>query len=147
MTTKLEWLQEQKNKNPDKSLYDLLSYLNTKQEVDNPEPIFKVLKVPTFAELLAVFGNDFRTRAKIQASPIWGFILNDINNGRHEFFQSNLENLLGLELITQKHFDDISLLLSQQIDDPNYQSKVFLTPAEQAGFDVIATVEITEVFK
>lgn len=147
MTTKLEWLQEQKNKNPDKSLYELLSYLNTKQEVDNPEPISKVLKVPTFAELLAVFGNDYKTRAKIQISPIWGFILDDINNNRQEFFQSNLENLLGLELINQKHFDDILLLLSQQIDDPNYQLKVFLTPAEQAGFDVVTTVEITEVFK
>lgn len=147
MTTKREWLIEQKNSNPDKTLHELLSYLNTKQEVDNPKPIAKVPKIPTFSELLAVFGNDFKTRAKVQASATWGFIVDDLKSGINDYFVTNLENLLGAELITKEQFDSILFLLSQQIDDPNYQSKVFLTPAEQAGFDMVTTEEITEVFK
>ena len=147
MITKREWLIEQKNSNPDKSLFELLSYLNTKQEVDNPKPIAKVPKIPTFSELLAVFGKDFKARAKVQASATWGFIVDDLKNGINDYFVTNLENLLGAELITKEQFDSILLLLSQQIDDPNYQSKVFLTPAEQAEFDMVTTEEITEVFK
>ena len=104
MITKREWLIQQKNSNPDKSLYELLSYLNTKQEVDNPKPIKKVPKIPTFSELLAVFGNDFKARAKVQASATWGFIVDDLKNGINDYFVTNLENLLGAELITKEQF-------------------------------------------
>lgn len=147
MITKREWLIQQKNSNSDKSLYELLSELNTKQEVDNPKPITKVPQEPTLEEIEAVFKGDDLTLANIQESKIWEYIVKDIENNRPQFFVRNLRNLLAKKLITQEHFNAIFLLLSQQVDDPNYQSKVWLTPAEQAGFDIVTTEEITEVFK
>ncbi|WP_375491149.1 hypothetical protein [uncultured Nostoc sp.] len=140
MTTKQEWIASQLPNYPNQSAAEICSELNTKRLIDNPVPITEIPKPVTVDEISALL--DSATRFKVQQTETWKFILSDYASGISKYFIPNLENLLGGGIINQQQHDTIIALLQQTIPDPSYQSQINISPAQEAGFDLVYTDEI-----
>ena len=138
--TKQEWIMSQLSNYPNQTAAEICSQLNTKRLIDNPSAITQVPKPITVDEVAALL--DAATRFKVQQTETWKFILADYNAGIYKNFVRNLDNLLGGQVINQQQYDTILGLLRQTIPDPSYQSKINISPAQQAGVDLVYTDEI-----
>jgi hypothetical protein len=140
MTPKQDWIQSQLPNYPNQSAAEICSQLNTKRLINNPIPITEVPKPVSVDDVSALL--DPATRFKVQQTETWKFILSDYSLGISKYFIPNLENLLGGGIISQQQHDTILALLQQTIPDPNYQSQINISPAEEAGFGLVYTDEI-----
>lgn len=141
---KQEWLQTQIAKFPELSARELTALLNQKEWIDNPQPQQQVPKIPTLKEL----------RESILFSETLEFLKLPEFMHRLEsaFEQGNLEDIayyyqLAKEsnLLSEDTKSKLDLLMNQTIPDPNWQEKLYISPAELAGFGVILVNEVEEL--
>lgn len=132
--TKLEWIQQQIAQGVTN-----FSVLNTPELVANPVPQGQVPKPVSILEFAANLSpND---RRLLQNEYAYRSLLTNINKGDLSSIQADLQNLTTTPSISQ---DAITILNStltattETMPDPNWQSNVYLSPAQQAGFDVVS---------
>jgi hypothetical protein len=143
MTTKLEWLQQQKDLTTSMSREQLLSYLNTPKLITNPAVITPVPKMPTLKEVVTVIAsiNPAEVGA-VSETEAYKRILDAITQNNIEWIKDNTQVLLFMGAISQPSYDAIISKLEETHPDPNYQAQIARTPAEQAGFDTVTASEI-----
>ncbi len=140
---KQEWLLIQIEQFSELSARELASKLNDKILVDNPQPQQQVPVVTTLEEVSSKV-----TDAEILAiaeSPIYGRILDAINQNKPHWIIGNLTTLRRGGKLSQVSFDAILVLLQRTELDPNYQAQILISPAELAGFGVILVSDVEDL--
>ena len=140
---KQEWLLIQIAQFPELSARELASKLNDKTLVDNPQPQQQVPVVTTLEEV-SLEVTDAEVLA-IAESPIYGRILDAINQNKLDWIIGNLTTLRRGGKLSQVSFDAILALLQRTELDPNYQAQILISPAELAGYGIILVNEVEEL--
>lgn len=139
-----QWLQTQIVKFPELSPRELVAKLNQKEWIDNPEPQQQIPKIPTLKEL----------RESVLFSESFEFfkLPEFMHRLESAFEQANLEDIayyyqLAKEsnLLSEDTKGKLDLLFNQTIPDPNWQEKLYISPAELVGFGVILVNEVEEI--
>ncbi len=144
--TKAEWIRA--NYDVKLPIPEWVSFANTEQLVDNPAPqgeVPKPLSILAFAANLAP--ND---RRLLQNEGAYKSLLANVDKGDILSTQADLQNLATTPQISQAAIDILNTALYEStltIADPNWQSQVLLSPAQQAGFDAVLVDEVVEALK
>lgn len=138
------WLLTQIKKFPKLSARELTGKLNDKNLVDNPEPQQQIAVLPSLAEVLAVVTP--QEAFNISETRTYDRILEAFNQRN----TSNIISYLGIlkggdNVLSDSSYDKLITLLQKTQPDPHYQSKVLLSAAELAGFDVVLVDEVEEL--
>ena len=142
--TKQEWLLNQIKEFPTLSARELVSYLNDKVLIDNPQPQQQVPVASTLEEVSAI-ATDTEVLA-IAESPVYDRILNAINQKRLDWIVGNLTTLKRGGKLSQASFDAILVLLQKTELDPSYQAQILMSPAELAGYGVILFDDVEDLY-
>jgi hypothetical protein len=142
--TKQQWLLTQIAQFPELSARELASKLNDKVVINNPEPQRQIPLYPTLEEVSALL--DDSEVLQIAESPVYGKILDAIQQNRPDWVINNLNVLRRGGKLSQTSFDAILALLQRTQPDPDYQNEIYLSPAELAGFGVVLVNEIEELY-
>ncbi len=141
--TKQEWLLNQIELFPELSARELTGKLNDKVLVDNPQPQQQVPVITTLEEVSSKV-TDSEVLA-IAESPIYGRILDAINQNKLDWIIGNLTVLRRGGKLSEVSFNAILVLLQRTKLDPNYQAQVWLSPAELAGFDIVLVSDVEDL--
>jgi hypothetical protein len=143
---KQEWIQTQIARFPNLSARELTALLNQKEWIPNPNSQQQIPKIPTlkelresilFSESLEFFKlPEFMHRME---SAISQGNLQDIN------YYYQLAKSEEVNLLSEESKAKLDLLFKQTIPDPNWQEKLYISPAELAGFGVILVNEVEEI--
>ena len=140
---KQEWLLNQIELFPDLSARELVSKLNDKILVSNPQSQQQVPVITTLEEVsAAVTDNEVLAIAE---SPVYDKILDAFNQNRLDWIIGNLNTLKRGGKLSQVSFDAILVLLQRTDLDPNYQAQILISPAELAGHGVILVSDVEEL--
>jgi hypothetical protein len=140
---KQEWLLNQIAQFPELSARELVSKLNDKVLVNNPQPQQQVPVITTLEEV-----SDKVTDTEVFAigeTEAYKRILDAINQNRPDWIVGNLTTLKRGGKLSQESYDAILVLLQRTELDPNYQAQILISPAELAGFGVILVSEVEEL--
>lgn len=140
---KQQWLLTQIAKFPELSARELASKLNDKVLVDNPLPQQQIPILPTLEEALGIVTPE----EQFAIAETWTYdrLLSSINQQRWDLVAVNLETLKNGQLLSEDSYGKIIALLRKTKPDPNYQTQVWLSPAENAGFKDVLVNEIEEL--
>ncbi|MFM6307566.1 MAG: hypothetical protein ACKPGB_04745 [Dolichospermum sp.] len=140
---KQQWLLTQIAKFPELSARELASKLNDKVLVDNPLPQQQIPILPTLEEALGIVTPE----EQFAIAETWTYdrLLSSINQQRWDLVAVNLETLKNGQLLSEDSYGKIIALLQKTQPDPNYQTQVWLSPAENAGFKDVLVNEIEEL--
>lgn len=141
---KQEWLQTQIAKFPDLSARELTALLNQKEWIDNPTPQQQIPKIPTLKELResVLFSEtlEFLKLPEFMHRLESAFEQGNLDDINYYYQLAKKSNLLSEE--TKANLD---LLINQTIPDPSWQERLYISPAELAGFGVILVNEVEEL--
>jgi hypothetical protein len=140
---KQQWLLNQIAQFPELSARELVSKLNDKVLVNNPQPQQQVPVITTLEEV-----SDKVTDTEVFAigeTEAYKRILDAINQNRPDWIFGNLTTLKRGGKLSQESYDAILVLLQRTELDPNYQAQILISPAELAGFGVILVSEVEEL--
>ncbi|MFM6833168.1 MAG: hypothetical protein ACKPKK_02340 [Dolichospermum sp.] len=140
---KQQWLLTQIAKFPKLSARELTSYLNDKVLVDNPLPQQQIPVLPTLKEALGIVTPE--ERFAIAETWTYDRLLSSINQERWDLVAISLETLKDGNLLSENSFEKLIALLQKKQPDPNYQAQVWLSPVEDAGFEIVLVNEIEEL--
>jgi Mg/Co/Ni transporter MgtE len=140
---KQEWLLSQIEKFPTLSARELVSELNKKVLVDNPEPQNTVPLIPSLEEVLKLVTGE--EAFVISETETFKRILSAINEQKVKDIISNLSVLKRGNVLSETSFNKIIPLLEKTQPDPNYQSRVYMSEVELAGFDVVFVHEVEAI--
>ncbi len=143
MTAKTEWIRA--NYDSQMPIPEWVSFANTAQLVANPTPQGGVPKPLSIIE----FGVDLtpNDRRILQNEYAYRSLLTNINKGDLQSVQADLQNLATTPQISPEAIAILNTALAEStmtIPDPNWQSQVLLSPAQQAGFDAVLVNEVEE---
>ncbi|MFM6280229.1 MAG: hypothetical protein ACKN9K_17935 [Dolichospermum sp.] len=140
---KQQWLLTQIAKFPELSARELASKLNDKVLVDNPLPQQQIPILPTLEEALGIVTPE----EQFAIAETWTYdrLLSSVNQQRWDLVAVNLETLKNGKLLSEDSYGKIIALLQKTQPDPNYQTQVWLSPAENAGFKDVLVNEIEEL--
>ncbi|MFM5993313.1 MAG: hypothetical protein ACKO9U_01815 [Dolichospermum sp.] len=140
---KQQWLLTQIAKFPELSARELASKLNDKVLVDNPFPQQQIPILPTLEEALGIVTPE----EQFAIAETWTYdrLLSSVNQQRWDLVAVNLETLKNGKLLSEDSYGKIIALLQKTQPDPNYQAQVWLSPAENAGFEDVLVNEIEEL--
>ncbi|MFM6198889.1 MAG: hypothetical protein ACKPE1_07070 [Dolichospermum sp.] len=140
---KQQWLLTQIAKFPELSARELASKLNDKVLVDNPLPQQQIPILPTLEEALGIVTPE----EQFAIAETWTYdrLLSSINQQRWDLVAVNLEILKNGQILSEDSYGKIIALLRKTKPDPNYQTQVWLSPAENAGFKDVLVNEIEEL--
>ncbi|MFM6604590.1 MAG: hypothetical protein ACKPH3_11015 [Dolichospermum sp.] len=140
---KQQWLLTQIAKFPELSARELASKLNDKVLVDNPFPQQQIPVLPTLKEALEIVAP----KEQFAIAETWTYdrLLSSINQQRWDLVAVNLETLKNGQLLSEDSYGKIIALLQKTQPDPNYQAQVWLSPVEDAGFEIVLVNEIEEL--
>lgn len=140
---KQQWLLTQIAKFPELSARELASKLNDKVLVDNPLPQQQIPILPTLEEALGIVTPE----EQFAIAETWTYdrLLSSISQQRWDLVAVNLETLKNGQLLSENSYGKIIALLQKTQPDPNYQTQVWLSPAENAGFKDVLVNEIEEL--
>lgn len=140
---KQQWLLTQIAKFPELSARELASKLNDKVLVDNPFPQQQIPILPTLEEALGIVTPE----EQFAIAETWTYdrLLSSVNQQRWDLVAVNLETLKNGQLLSEDSYGKIIALLQKTQPDPNYQAQVWLSPAENAGFEDVLVNEIEEL--
>ncbi|MFM6870775.1 MAG: hypothetical protein ACKPKQ_12395, partial [Dolichospermum sp.] len=129
---KQQWLLTQIAKFPELSARELASKLNDKVLVDNPLPQQQIPILPTLEEALGIVTPE----EQFAIAETWTYdrLLSSISQQRWDLVAVNLKTLKNGQLLSEDSYGKIIALLQKTQPDPNYQTQVWLSPAENAGF-------------
>lgn len=137
---KQEWLLTQIEKFPTLSVRELVSELNKKVLVNNPEPQSTVPVIPPLEEVLEFVTP--QERFAISETRTYDRILSAISQQKVDWIIGNLITLKGGNILSEVSFDKLVSLLEKTQPDPNYQSQIYMSEVELAGFDVVFVHEV-----
>ncbi|MFM6224600.1 MAG: hypothetical protein ACKPDM_30315 [Dolichospermum sp.] len=140
---KQQWLLTQIAKFPELSARELASKLNDKVLVDNPLPQQQIPILPTLEEALGIVTPE--EKFAIAATWTYDRLLSSISQQRWDLVAVNLEILKNGQILSEDSYGKIIALLRKTKPDPNYQTQVWLSPAENAGFEDVLVNEIEEL--
>ena len=137
---KQEWLLTQIEKFPTLPVRELVSELNKKVLVNNPQPQNTVPVIPLLEEVMQLVTEEER----FAVSETWTYdrILLALNEQRIDWIIGNLVTLKGGKVLSEASFNKIIPLLEKTQPDPNYQSQIYMSEVELAGFDVVFVHEV-----
>lgn len=137
---KQEWLLTQIEKFPTLSVRELVSELNKKVLVDNPEPQNTIPMLPPLEEVLELV----TPQERFAISETWTYdrILSAISQQKVDWIIGNLVTLKGGNILSEVSFNKLVSLLEKTQPDPNYQSQIYMSEVELAGFDVVFVHEV-----
>ncbi|MFM6023757.1 MAG: hypothetical protein ACKPER_12645 [Dolichospermum sp.] len=140
---KQQWLLTQIAKFPELSARELASKLNDKVLVDNPFPQQQIPVLPTLEEALGIVTPE----EQFAIAETWTYdrLLSSISQQRWDLVAVNLETLKNGQLLSENSYGKIIALLRKTKPDPNYQTQVWLSPAENAGLKDVLVNEIEEL--
>ncbi|MFM6223286.1 MAG: hypothetical protein ACKPDM_23555 [Dolichospermum sp.] len=140
---KQQWLLTQIAKFPELSARELASKLNDKVLVDNPLPQQQIPVLPALEEALGIVTPE----EQFAIAETWTYdrLLSSISQQRWDLVAVNLETLKNGQLLSEDSYGKIIALLQKTQPDPNYQAQVWLSPAENAGFEIVLVNEIEEL--
>ncbi|MFM6554863.1 MAG: hypothetical protein ACKPGL_06140 [Dolichospermum sp.] len=140
---KQQWLLTQIAKFPELSARELASKLNDKVLVDNPLPQQQIPILPTLEEALGIVTPE----EQFAIAETWTYdrLLSSISQQRWDLVAVNLKTLKNGQLLSEDSYGKIIALLRKTKPDPNYQTQVWLSPAENAGFKDVLVNEIEEL--
>ncbi|MFM6723298.1 MAG: hypothetical protein ACKPJF_02350 [Dolichospermum sp.] len=140
---KQQWLLTQIAKFPELSARELASKLNDKVLVDNPLPQQQIPILPTLEEALGIVTPE----EQFAIAETWTYdrLLSSISQQRWDLVAVNLKTLKNGQLLSENSYGKIIALLRKTKPDPNYQTQVWLSPAENAGFKDVLVNEIEEL--
>jgi hypothetical protein len=142
MLSKSDFIREQKALYPKEPIASFASMLNTPILVDNPKPQATIQKPITIDQAFAIVPD---TEAfAISETRTYDRLLDAFNQGRMDWVQNNISTLIAGGKMSSETAQALSALMTQTEPDPNWQPKVYLSPAQVAGFDIIYTNEIEE---
>ena len=141
--TKQEWLLNQIKAFPTLSARELVSYLNDKVLIDNPQLQQQVPVESTLEEVSAI-ATDTEVLA-IAESPVYDRILDALNQKRVDWIVGNLTTLKRGGKLSHASFDAILVLLQKTELDPSYQGQILMSPAELAGYEIILVSDVEEL--
>ena len=142
---KQQWLLTQIAQFPELSARELTSKLNDKTLVDNPQPQGTISQLPTLEEALAIL----TPKERIAISETWAYdrILQAIKQQNWDLVNVDLGILKDGELLFEASYNKLVALLQQTQPDPNYQTQVWLSEAELAGFDAVLVNEVEDLIE
>ncbi|MFM6672279.1 MAG: hypothetical protein ACKPJO_19445 [Dolichospermum sp.] len=140
---KQQWLLTQIAKFPELSARELASKLNDKLLVDYPLPKQQIPILPTLEVALGIVTPE--ERFAIAETWTYDRLLSSINQERWDLVAISLETLKDGNLLSENSFEKLIALLQKTQPDPNYQAQVWLSPAENAGFEIVLVNEIEEL--
>ena len=144
--TKQEWLLTQIKKFPKLSVRELVSKLNTKVLVDNPQQQRTIPLIPSLKEVLQLVTEE--ERFAISETKTYDRILSAINEQKFDWIVDNVINLKGgtnskgEKILSEVSFDKLVSLLEKTQPDPKYQSQIYISEVELAGFDTVFVYEV-----
>lgn len=141
MTTKQDWLQQQKSTYPDLSKEQLVSFLNTPQNIPNPVPQVQVLAPISIDSISALIPAE--ERFNIQETKTYDHLLEAIEANNLIWLNRQIENLVASGKMSIETLAIIQSTLSTTTPDPNWQEYIPRSPAEQAGFDFVLLTDFT----
>ena len=140
--TKLEWIKAQYTASQEKNIPTFTSALNTQSLVSNPAPQGTVPKAITINEAFSIV-PDVEAFA-ISETRTYDRLLDAFNHGRMDWVQDNIKTLIAGNKMTVATANALGAHMAQTEPDPNWQVQVLLSPAQQAGFDVVYVDEVVE---
>jgi hypothetical protein len=141
---KQQWLLTQIKKFPKLSARELTGKLNDKVLVNNPEPQQQIAVLPTLQQVLAVVTKE--EAFKISETLTYSRVLEAFNQGNISNIIAYLGVLKGGDnVLSEDSYNKLIVLLQKTQLDPNYQSQVWMSPAELAGFGMVLVNEVEEL--
>ena len=140
--TKLEWIKAQYTASQEKDISTFTSALNTQSLVSNPVPQGIVPKAITINEAFSIVPD--AEAFEISETRTYDRLLDAFNHGRMDWVQDNIKTLIAGNKMTVATANALGALMAQTEPDPNWQAQVLLSPAQQAGFDVVYVDEVVE---
>lgn len=140
MTNKIDWIKSQLL--PKESASNAASRLNTTITIENPSPIQEI-PAPIDMNGLRAEIDDLEAY-NVLISPLWDRITTAIAARDLIVVNNHVKALLAAGLISMQTVAKMAVFMSKTIPDPNYQSTIETTIAEQAGFDLIYVHEVQE---
>jgi hypothetical protein len=134
--TKQEWIKSQILK--DETPSATASRLNTPIEIDNPTPNTPIPKPYTRDELLILIPTAELIKIDISMIDYIGKVIND----RVALGAYVLPKLVSQNIFSKNTVANLQELLTATVENPDYKPKIWMTPAEIAGFDAVLTDEV-----
>jgi hypothetical protein len=141
MTDKTRWIASQLIKG--ESASNAASRLNTPLEIDNPTPQPQVSKPIDLVELRAEIPDIEAFR--VLSSKLWDRITQALAIGDLVTVNNHILALLAGGVISEETVVKLAKYMLATIPDPNWQSKIMISPAQLAGYGLILVDEVQSI--
>jgi hypothetical protein len=136
--TKKEWALSQKF--AEESSQELITRLNTKLELPNPEKQKQVLATVDLKEVRKAVTDE--EAFAVLNSNLWALTLTALRANDLDNVKSNIAALVAGKALSAASAKKLQELLGKTIPDPSYNEKIYLSPCQAAGFDLIYLEDI-----